>query len=381
MQIYLHLRNTAINYSITCRDTDSPPSIVGFGFGLIYLPSIVSVGYYFEKKRALATGIAVCGSGLGTFIFSPLCKFLLDVYDWKNALYILAGIILNGVVCGMLMRPLMPGTSKKRKRKSKHGQSQSKVLKGRNKETNNRNPNVIPRIILKDTESVIWDITDGEVPGSPKENDKKDETAPVDGSDVLNGEKSDNEKPPLSNVTNTVARNRDVANGNAVSSSEKLSSRDRSASFKERRTGSSLLELTLSKRALQRDLSLTNADFARPLYRKDIFYSGSVLNIPQYQSQQDMQSYIASVTRIPGAAIKESWFWRHMCIPKSAKDTLQEMLDFSLLKNPGFLFICMGNILAMIGFLTPFVYTVDRALKLGIPETEAAFLLSAIGML
>ena len=32
------------------------------------LPAIVSVSVYFEKKRAFATGIAVCGSGLGTFI-------------------------------------------------------------------------------------------------------------------------------------------------------------------------------------------------------------------------------------------------------------------------------------------------------------------------
>nr|CAH7728722.1 unnamed protein product [Callosobruchus chinensis] len=37
----------------------------GTGFGLIYLPAIVSVTAYFEKKRSLATGIAVCGSGFG----------------------------------------------------------------------------------------------------------------------------------------------------------------------------------------------------------------------------------------------------------------------------------------------------------------------------
>ena len=35
----------------------------GFGMGLVYLPSVCVVGYYFEKKRALATGMAVCGSG------------------------------------------------------------------------------------------------------------------------------------------------------------------------------------------------------------------------------------------------------------------------------------------------------------------------------
>lgn len=36
----------------------------GFGFGCIYLPAVVAVGYYFETKRSLATGIAVCGSGI-----------------------------------------------------------------------------------------------------------------------------------------------------------------------------------------------------------------------------------------------------------------------------------------------------------------------------
>ncbi|EDW06545.2 uncharacterized protein Dmoj_GI21795 [Drosophila mojavensis] len=40
----------------------------GLGFGLIYLPAIVSVTQYFEARRSLATGIAVCGSGFGTFI-------------------------------------------------------------------------------------------------------------------------------------------------------------------------------------------------------------------------------------------------------------------------------------------------------------------------
>ena len=46
----------------------------GLGFGLIYLPAIVSVSIYFEKKRAFATGIAVCGSGVGTFIMAPVTK-------------------------------------------------------------------------------------------------------------------------------------------------------------------------------------------------------------------------------------------------------------------------------------------------------------------
>ena len=41
-------------------------------------------------------------------------------------------------------------------------------------------------------------------------------------------------------------------------------------------------------------------DLARPLYRKDIFYSGSIVNLPQYrQSKADIRTYMASVTTIP----------------------------------------------------------------------------------
>jgi len=48
--------------------------LTGLGFGLIYLPAIVSVSMYFEKRRAFATGVAVCGSGLGTFVMAPVTR-------------------------------------------------------------------------------------------------------------------------------------------------------------------------------------------------------------------------------------------------------------------------------------------------------------------
>ena len=78
----------------------------GFGLGLIYLPAIVSVTCYFEKKRSFATGIAVCGSGVGTFVFAPLTEALISTFSWKGALLIISAIMLNCVVFGALFRPL-----------------------------------------------------------------------------------------------------------------------------------------------------------------------------------------------------------------------------------------------------------------------------------
>lgn len=85
----------------------------GFGFGMIYLPAVVAVGYYFETKRSLATGIAVCGSGFGTFTFAPFATYLLEKFDWKNANLILAGLILNCAIFGAMMRPLTYPKKKK----------------------------------------------------------------------------------------------------------------------------------------------------------------------------------------------------------------------------------------------------------------------------
>jgi len=77
----------------------------GVGFGLMYLCSYVMIGHYFERYRALATGIASCGSGVGTFVFAPLSVWLIQSYGWKGAMWIISGIVVNGVVMGALFRP------------------------------------------------------------------------------------------------------------------------------------------------------------------------------------------------------------------------------------------------------------------------------------
>lgn len=79
----------------------------GIGFGMIYLPAVVCVGYYFEKKRSLATGIAVCGSGFGTFAFAPLATYLLKTLGgWRGANLVLAAMILSCAAFGAFMKPL-----------------------------------------------------------------------------------------------------------------------------------------------------------------------------------------------------------------------------------------------------------------------------------
>ena len=73
---------------------------------MIYLPAVVSVTLYFEKRRSLATGLSMCGSGIGTIIFAPLVEILVDEYGWRGAALIMGGLVLNGCIFGSLLRPL-----------------------------------------------------------------------------------------------------------------------------------------------------------------------------------------------------------------------------------------------------------------------------------
>lgn len=77
----------------------------GFGFGLIYLPSIVVLSTYFDRRLTLVTGIVVSGSGIGVLAFGQIAGLLFDVYGWKGGMLILSGMIFNCAVCGALMKP------------------------------------------------------------------------------------------------------------------------------------------------------------------------------------------------------------------------------------------------------------------------------------
>ena len=83
-----------------------PRSSAGLGFALCYTPAIVMVGCYFRERKALAYGVAMSGSGIGTFVLAPAVQLLIDMYSWRGALLILSAFVSNLCVCGALLRPI-----------------------------------------------------------------------------------------------------------------------------------------------------------------------------------------------------------------------------------------------------------------------------------
>ncbi|CAF0822943.1 unnamed protein product [Adineta steineri] len=84
----------------------------------MYLPAIVSVNLYFEKKSAFALGIAISGSGVGSFVLFFIMDAVVNIQSglsYPSALLIEAAIILFGIVCGFLMTPLPQEPSEQRR--------------------------------------------------------------------------------------------------------------------------------------------------------------------------------------------------------------------------------------------------------------------------
>jgi len=76
----------------------------GLGLGLMYVPAVTAVGYWFEKKRSLVTGISTCGSGFGTIVFAPVVTALEAGLGWQCCNRILAGLCLACTFLGGTMR-------------------------------------------------------------------------------------------------------------------------------------------------------------------------------------------------------------------------------------------------------------------------------------
>ncbi|GFW20206.1 monocarboxylate transporter 12-B [Trichonephila clavipes] len=404
--------------------------IAGIGFGLIYLPAIVSVGYYFSTKRAFATGIAVCGSGMGAFVFAPLTQMLLEAYSWHGALLILAGFALNCSVFGALMRPLEPPLPPPRVQQNGKSSllSSDKADSGlvllaedgarvpllntepgvqstlhldqmsrqmsllpidANEDQMRKSIDVVPGLTITGvTPSVTPGVTPGITPvGS---------TQHIDGTSVRT--LCEEKIPPKatmkvchSQINVKDLQRRFTMPATMPASTNVLCPTSNNNYAAEGGGGGPRGDSWSAARRQQRRMS-NRKELSRPLYRKDIFYSGSIVNLPQYrQSKADIRCYISSVTTIPQpsddeeedtASSKTKPKKKRMCprLPKSMTVTLKEALDFSLLAHPPFLLACCANVLGMLGFYVPFVYIADSSVEKGISHDAAAFLLSIIGI-
>ena len=81
-------------------------AVAGIGHSMYFLSSLIITQFYFKKNRALASGISLCGHGVGTLVSMPLLRMCINSVGWRNAMMLHAGVLMQVVVLGALYRPV-----------------------------------------------------------------------------------------------------------------------------------------------------------------------------------------------------------------------------------------------------------------------------------
>lgn len=255
----------------------------------MYLPAIVMVGYYFDKRRALATGMAVCGSGIGSFILAPLSEALLSRYSWKGAMWILSGLSLNGIVFAALFRP------------------------------------------LEYTTTIV----------TPVEAYDEDIEIQIDEKDIVS-------------IQNPLLRH-------VIDTPETALYRTRSLEECNTQSGNKDAEIAKLGHSLFLDTKPRSRNKAigrhvlRPLERKDIFYSGSIIHLPEYVRAGNEENFVRSMLKVNDSDTNSTTNSTNTLL-KLLKDTF----DFSLLRSPTFVLYCISCFLCMIGMCYLFLILFSR---------------------
>ncbi|MPY94356.1 MAG: MFS transporter [Acidimicrobiia bacterium] len=80
---------------------------VGVGVACAYVPMVTQVSGWFERRRAVALGIAVSGIGLGTLLVPPLAASLIEDHGWRWTYRVFAVVSVAAllVVAALAKRP------------------------------------------------------------------------------------------------------------------------------------------------------------------------------------------------------------------------------------------------------------------------------------
>lgn len=81
--------------------------IGGIGNGIAYVPGLIACGFYFDdKKRALATGIATSGNGIGIVVVPIIMGYINENFGWRSSMLFLSAISPIICVASLVMLPL-----------------------------------------------------------------------------------------------------------------------------------------------------------------------------------------------------------------------------------------------------------------------------------
>ncbi|XP_054739603.1 monocarboxylate transporter 3 [Anastrepha obliqua] len=380
--------------------------LAGVGFSMVYIPAVVIIGFYFEKWRALATGVAMCGSGVGTIIFAPLTEYLLAKSGWRGTIAVQGCFIAFCALFACAFRPIQPITLA-----VNEDSDEDKI---ENEKRNGHGNTVAPKPQLHQA-AFTKPLPEGRfaysmpnsahntyMGASPKHHyptaaevfrganiERRLSNSSGKGTELKALRKSQPTTPNgephpqpqlhfnINKELTTVGENEEeTENENLIETESKavvIQARRHTVS------GRRPNDIVGKKSSVGSQDTVHNIH-TRPMYRDDIFFTGSLARIPQYQSQTSL-AYHMSVTRLPTKQdmLEDRQKGCHLC-PEAVRRTLSTMLDTSLLKSPSFMCLAVSGFLTMMGFFVPFKYLQARAKESGMDEASATAVVAGIGL-
>ncbi|KAL6743061.1 hypothetical protein Aduo_016146 [Ancylostoma duodenale] len=330
--------------------------IMGVGFGLMYCPAIVIVTMYFEKRRSLATGMAVSGAGIGTLVFSPINEFIVRHLGWRSVFITFIGALGLCILCGCAFKPLpfvevdedeeAEDTQREKKAKAGTATERSALLSSemQNSEMGTATATERTALLSSGVQPTSGSPRTTYLPSSEKRNTPSTSRRRA-GRSLTDPSSSDEEEPPSG-----------------------------------RRRRGTVGEL---------DVGYLN--------RKDVFYTGAITNVAEFKEHPDkyrstgsLRMRTGSVTSADSTRSQEILEAIQQVSGDTAEDdvggknmfrTINKMLSLSLLIDPIFLLFAISNLLTSVGFNSPLYFLPLHAMRgVGIDSASSSKILSAFGL-
>ncbi|XP_066259764.1 monocarboxylate transporter 14-like [Euwallacea similis] len=356
--------------------------IAGLGMGLIYVTLVVSVAFWFDKKRTLAVGISSAGIGIGTFAFSPFTTYLIMEFGWRGTTLILGGFFLNMCVCGALMRdPDWIAEQEKQNSKSKLNKSEKSSNASLENPINVDELRALltsdqdVKVLLKDLETNLGDDEDTKkltnyfqsslnLPTFVRQHEK----VPVEVLELLTHNK---------NVSNVIlAHYPSLVLSNTKSSANIANGKEllRSPSVHQDSWPKGH-EATVHEPLLHRKNSIHEKYFKNlKMDKHSLVLRGVTFNTNKYRFKASScpNIYRVSMVEIPEDH-EEKWY-------SGIMDLLKDMFDYSLFTELHFVLLSLSTIIFFTWFIVPYFYLNVLMKKNAYNPEESSFTISNIGI-
>ncbi|KAG1675925.1 Monocarboxylate transporter 10 [Nymphon striatum] len=81
--------------------------IMGFGASLIYTPSLVILGHYFDKRMGLVNGIVASGSSVFTAVMPKTLKYFINTFGLSHTMQCLSVLLALTTLSALVFKPLV----------------------------------------------------------------------------------------------------------------------------------------------------------------------------------------------------------------------------------------------------------------------------------